>query len=41
MVILMRMNDATFKSTEYKIDKEVIMLSYDKTMDMKGSFKLN
>lgn len=34
------MNAETYKSN-YKIEKEVILLEFDKTKDMKGSFNLN
>ena len=41
VVVKKWMNDATFKSTEYKVTKEVIMLQYDETKDMRGSFSIN
>lgn len=41
IVIKKYMNDATFKSKTYKVEKEVIMLKYDEKTDMRGTFCLN
>lgn len=35
------MNSETWKSTEYKVYKQVIMLTYDPKIDSKGDFSLN
>lgn len=40
-VVQKSMNAATFKSTENKIIKEVILLKYDETMDARGNFVAN
>lgn len=37
----MMMNNETWKSTEYKVLKDVILLQFDETIDIKGTFSLN